>query len=83
MPPPSHDRVPALGVDHIRRKRVGRGVIENLGVCPSARIRESVGILFARARASMVAISRPGFRVRATLRWREVDANFHSPGNVP
>jgi hypothetical protein len=39
-------RVPALGVDPIRRKRVGRGVIEKLGVCPSARVRESVGILF-------------------------------------
>jgi hypothetical protein len=32
----------------------------------------------ARARASMVAISRPGFRVRATLRWRELDSSFGS-----
>jgi hypothetical protein len=39
-------RVPALGVAPIRRKRVGRGVIVKLGVCPSARVRESLGILF-------------------------------------
>src|SRR5262249_55820359 len=42
-------REPALGAARIkfgRLKRVGRWIISPLGICPSVRIRESLGILF-------------------------------------
>jgi hypothetical protein len=39
-------RVPACGFSPLRRESVGRGVIDKIGVCPSVRVRESLGIFF-------------------------------------
>src|SRR5262245_13413060 len=63
--------VPALGVISMRRKRVGRGIIAKLRVCPSVSVRKSLGILFDE---------RNRFQsVRYQYEVRRLCAPFHGP----